>query len=68
MEVSGVIGDVVERSKIIDLLDAIGRLFYGAQTDKQKQLPPPKETKRIEPPRPKIEPPKRSDMDDDIPF
>jgi hypothetical protein len=68
MEVSGVIGNAVERSKIIDLLDAVGRLFYGAQTDKQKQLPPPRETKRIEPPRPKIEPPKRSDMDDDIPF
>ncbi|HLZ02167.1 MAG TPA: hypothetical protein VKR55_08440 [Bradyrhizobium sp.] len=69
MEVSGVVGDAIERSKIMDLLDAVGRLFYGAQTERQKQLPPPKETKRIEPPRPTIEPPKKSpDMDDDIPF
>jgi hypothetical protein len=68
MEVSGVVGDAVERSKIIDLLDAVSRVFYGAQTEAQKQLPPPKAPKRIEPPRPKIEPSNRNDMDDDIPF
>jgi hypothetical protein len=64
MEVSGVVGDTVERSRVIDLLDAIARVFWGAQTEKQKQLPPPKEPKRIDPPKPK---PKR-EMDDDIPF
>jgi hypothetical protein len=68
MEVSGVVGDAIERSKIIEILDAIGRVFYGAQTEKQKQLPPAKEQKRIEPPRPKIEAPRRTDMDDDIRF
>lgn len=69
MEVSGVVGDAVERTKVIELLDAIGRVFWGAQTEKQKQLPPPTRPKTIEPPRPKIEPRKpASDMDDDIPF
>jgi hypothetical protein len=70
MEVSGLVGDVVERTKIIELLDAIARVFWGAQTENQKQIPAPKQPKSIEPPRPKIEPPKptNSDMDDDIPF
>jgi hypothetical protein len=66
MEVSGVIGNAVERSKILDILDSVYRLLYGAQTEKQKQLPAPKEQKRIEPPRPKKE--KKSDADDEIPF
>jgi hypothetical protein len=70
IDVSGLMGDVVERSKVIEILDSIGRVLWGAQTEKQKQLPPPTSPKRIEPPRPKIEPRKRpsSDMDDDIPF
>lgn len=67
VDVSGLVGDAVERSRIIELLDAIGRLFWGAQSEKQKQLPAPKEKKQIEPPKPKIEKPK-ADMDDDIPF
>jgi hypothetical protein len=70
MEVSGVVGDAVERSKVIDILDAIARVFWGAQTEKQKQLPSPNRPKTIEPPRPKTDPakPPRSEMDDDIPF
>jgi hypothetical protein len=67
VDVSGLVGDTVERSKVIELLDAIGRLFWGAQSEKQKQLPAPKEKKRIEPPKPKIEKLK-AEMDDDIPF
>ena len=70
MEVSGVVGDTVERSKVIEILDAIARVFWGAQTEKQKQLPSPKQPKTIEPPRPKIGTAKAplSEMDDDIPF
>jgi hypothetical protein len=69
MEVSGVVGDAVVRSKVIDLLDSVGRLFWGAQTEKQKQLPPPQKPKTIEPPKPKLASPKsRSDSDDEIPF
>ncbi len=68
MEVSGMVGDAVERTKIIDILDAIGRVFWGSQTEKQKQLPAPKQ-KKIEPPKPKVEERKQpSEMDDDIPF
>jgi hypothetical protein len=70
IEVSSVVGEAVDKSKLLELLDAVGRVFWGAQTDKQKQLPAPKQPKHLEPPRPKIEPPKNSaqDMDDDIPF
>jgi hypothetical protein len=68
MEVSGVVGDVAERSKVIEILDAIARVFWGAQTEKQRQLPAPRQPKTIEPPKPRIEPRKPSDMDDDIPF
>jgi hypothetical protein len=70
IDVSGLMGNIVERSKVIEILDSIGRVMWGAQTDKQKELSPPAPTKRIEPPRPKVEPRKRpsSDMDDDIPF
>lgn len=70
IEVSSVIGDAIDKSKMLGLLDAVGRVFWGAQTEKQKQLPAPKQPSSLEPPRPKIEPPKQSgsDMDDDIPF
>jgi hypothetical protein len=67
MEVSGVIGDSIERSKVIEILDAVGRVFWGAQTEKQKQLPPPNQPKKIEPPKPRVEQ-RKPDMDDDIPF
>ncbi|SFM50664.1 hypothetical protein SAMN05216573_102174 [Bradyrhizobium sp. Rc3b] len=67
MEVAGVIGDAAERSKIVDILDAVGRVFWGSQTEKQKQLPAPRQ-KKIEPPKPKVEERKQPEMDDDIPF
>jgi hypothetical protein len=70
IEVSSVVGEAVEKSKLLDILDAVGRVFWGAQSEKQKQLPVPKPPMPLEPPKPKIEPPKPSgsDMDDDIPF
>jgi hypothetical protein len=63
IEVASVAGEGVEKSKVLDLLGAVQRVFWGAQTEKQKQLPPPERPKRIEPPRPKV----KKD-DDDIPF
>jgi hypothetical protein len=66
IEVASVAGEVVEKSKVLEILGAVHRVFWGAQTEKQKRLPPPESPKRIEPPRPKIE--KKSSMDDDIPF
>jgi hypothetical protein len=69
IEVSSVVGEAIDKSRLLDILDAIGRVFWGAQTDKQKELPAPKQP-RLEPPRPKIGAPKptKADMDDDIPF
>jgi len=67
IEVSSVVGEIVDRTKVLDLLDAVARVFWGAQTERQKQLPQPKQPK-LEPPKPKIDRPKRSDMEDDIPF
>jgi hypothetical protein len=64
IEVASVAGEVTEKSRVLDLLGAVQRVFWGAQTEKQKRLPSPKSQKRIEPP--KIE--KKSSMDDDIPF
>jgi hypothetical protein len=66
MEVSGLVGEAAERSKLLEILDAVARVFRGAQTEKQRQLPSPPKQKRIEPPRPN--PKRASDMDDDIPF
>jgi hypothetical protein len=63
-----VVGDVIDKTKVLDLLDAVARVFWGAQTERQKQLPAPKQPKPLEPPKPKIEARKPSEMDDDIPF
>ncbi|MCK1391623.1 hypothetical protein [Bradyrhizobium sp. 1] len=60
IEVAEVTGKAVERSKILDLLDAVARVFGTSKNDDRPQLPAPKTPKRIEH--------KRSDMDDDIPF
>jgi hypothetical protein len=66
IEVSSVVGTVVEKSKILEILDAVQRVFWGAQTEKQRQLPPPEQTKSIEPPRPVLV--RKSQPNDDIPF
>lgn len=65
IETSSMVGDAIDRTKVVDLLDSIARVFWGAQTEKQKQLPSPKAPKPLEPPRPKVETPTPSD---DIPF
>jgi hypothetical protein len=67
IEVSSVVGDMIDKTKVLDLLDAVARVFWGAQTERQKRLPQPKQS-RIEPPKPKIDPTKPSDIDDDNPF
>lgn len=64
---AGVVGEVAEKSKVLELLDAIARIFWGAQAESPKRLPPPSETKKL--PAPKVvTKPKRGDMDDEIPF
>jgi hypothetical protein len=64
VETAGVVGDVVEKSRILDLFDAIGRVIWGAKKEQEtKRLPAPAPQKRIEPPKVK-----RGDMDDEIPF
>jgi hypothetical protein len=55
IEVSSVIGDAIVKSKVLDILDSVGRVIWGAQTERQKQLPPPKQPKSIEPPKPKTD-------------
>lgn len=67
IEASSVVGEVVDKTKILELLDSISRVFWGAQTEAQKQLPPPEKPKSIEPP--KFTPrEKKVSFDDDIPF
>lgn len=63
IEVADVAGEVVERSKILDVLDAVARLFGLAKKEEaQRRLPPPSKPKQIEHRK------GRTDMDDDIPF
>jgi len=68
IEVSSVVGEAVEKSKLLEILDAIGRVFWGAQTERQKQLPGPKDPKTLEPPKPKPSQGSKPVDDDDIPF
>ena len=61
VETAGVVGDAVEKSKILDLLNAIGRVIWGSKKEQEtKRLPAPKPPKQIEPP--------RVDLNDEIPF
>jgi hypothetical protein len=54
VETAGNVGDVVEKSRILELLDSIGRVIWGSKKEEQtKRLPPPAPRKRIEPPKPK---------------
>jgi hypothetical protein len=68
IEVSSVVGEAVEKSKLLEILDAIGRVFWGAQTERQKQLPGPRDPKTLEPPKPKPSQESKPRDDDDIPF
>lgn len=65
MAVADTAGEAIERSQVRSLLDSIARVIWGVKKDEEtKRLPPRAEPKQIEPPRA----PKRSDMDDEIPF
>jgi hypothetical protein len=66
IEVADVAGEVVERSKILDVLDAVARLFGVAKKEEaQRRLPPPSKPKQIEHHKGSVD---TSTMDDDIPF
>ena len=64
IDAAGLVGDSVQKSHILKLLDSIAKVFWGSKKEQEtKKLPPPAPTKRIEPP-------KRNsgDLDDEIPF
>ena len=73
IEAGGVVGEVIEKSKILKLLDGIAHVFWDSKEEEIKRLPPPTPTKRLEPPKaptPAAGRPasKKRDPDDDIPF
>jgi hypothetical protein len=70
VEADGVMGESIEKSKVLDVRNAIARVIWGTKKEQEtKRLPPPTPQKRIEPPRaPKPAPKKKGDMDDEIPF
>jgi hypothetical protein len=68
VEAAGVVGDAIEKSKVLDLLNAIGRVMWNTKDAQAKRLPVPTAPKRIEPPRPSKPAPKKGDLDDEIPF
>jgi hypothetical protein len=69
VEAAGVIGDVVEKTQVLKILDGIARVMWGSKKEEEmKQLPAPTTPKRIEPPRRPKSTPKKGDMDDEIPF
>jgi hypothetical protein len=62
IDASEIAGAATERSKILDLLGAIGRVFWGAQVEEPKRLTNAAPKKRLNPPA------KKTDLDDEIPF
>jgi hypothetical protein len=69
IETGGVVGDVIEKSKILDLLNGIAKVIWGSKKEENaKRLPPSTPPKRIAPPRPHRPTRKRDEMDDEIPF
>jgi hypothetical protein len=68
IEVADVAGEVISRGKILEVLDAVARVFGVAKNEETtRQLPAPTKPKQIEHKRPSRSE-KRTDMDDDIPF
>jgi hypothetical protein len=64
IESAGIVGDVVEKSSILKVLDSIAKVFWGSRKEQEtKRLPAPTPPKRIEPPRAN-----GGDLDDEIPF
>jgi hypothetical protein len=69
IEVADVAGEVVGRSRVLEVLDAVARLFGVAKKDEGlRQLPGPSKPKQIEHQKPSPKRIKNSEMDDDIPF
>jgi hypothetical protein len=69
IEVADVTGEVVGRSRILEVLDAVARLFGVAKKDEApRQLPAPTKPKQIEHRRPSANQKRTETEDDDIPF
>lgn len=67
VETAGVLGESVERSRVLDVLNAIARIIWGTKKEQEtRRLPAPTPPKRIEPPRAPES--KKGDLDDEIPF
>jgi hypothetical protein len=65
--VSGIADNAIE--PINKLLNSVARVFYGAQQEEPKRIPPPAPRKRIEGPKHPVGMSKGAgDMDDEIPF
>lgn len=65
IEASGVMGEVVEKSRVLDIMDAISKIFWKSKQSEPKALARPVELKKISPPKKRSE---EVDLDDEIPF
>jgi hypothetical protein len=75
IETAGVVGEVVEKTQLLKILDSIAKVMWGLKTEEEtKRLPAPTVPKRIEAPkRTKMMPvqrsaPNKGDTEDEIPF
>lgn len=70
IESAGVLGDAADKLEPVrKWLDTIGRVIWGAKKEEgAKQLPPPAELKRIQPPQTTEQLPENGNLEDDIPF
>jgi hypothetical protein len=70
VETAGVVGDVMERSRILEVLDAIAKIIWRSKKEEgTKELPAPSTPKRIERPRTsKPNSAKGDEMNDEVPF
>jgi hypothetical protein len=75
IETAGVVGDVVEKTHVLKILDSIAKVLWGLKTEEEtRRLPAPTAPKRIEVPKrvelslAKKSGRNRNDMDDEIPF
>jgi hypothetical protein len=81
VELSGYVGEGLERAQVFKLLDKIAGVIHGAKEEETAALPPPGERKQIEPPKDfaklkretapdSLPKPKTlaEDLDDEIPF
>lgn len=75
IETAGVVGEVVEKTQLLKILDSIAKVMWGLKTEEEtKRLPAPTAPKRIEAPkraetpRVKKSTPSKGDVEDEIPF